>query len=320
MSTSGSTTFNETRDQICSDALQLLNILAAGETAAAADITFCANALNKMVKAWMAQGIHLWTEEEGTIYLVNGQTQYNLASGASFANASDGSGTPVETTASAAGSGLSISCTTTTGMTIGDNIGIQLTNNTLFWTTIANIVGTTVTLNASSGSFAQGALVATYTTQLARPLSIQSARVRDSGGFDRPIWVKPRNDYMMIPQKSITGAPVIIYYSPQLNNGVAYLWPTPDDVSQRIKITYLRTIQDFVNSSDNPDLPQEWLEAMTYNLAVRIAPAYGLNLTTAGIQGNPDLVRMANQFLEDLKAWDAEQPYFQMVPNYRYNR
>lgn len=321
MSTSGTTTFNETRDTIISNALQLLNVLASGETANANDITFCASVLNAMIKAWMGQGIHLWTEEEGTIYLVQGQAQYTLQSGISGANASDGSGTPVETTLSSIGSGSSINVTSSTGMTVGDNIGIEISTASMFWTTITSISATTIGLNASlSGTAAVGNLVATYTTQLARPLSIQTARVRDLNGFDRPIWIKPRQDYMMIPQKSITGAPVILYYTPQITNGVCYVWPAPSDVSQRVKITYLRTIQDFDNSSDNPDFPQEWLEAITYNLATRIAPAYGINLSTGGITGNPDLVRMATQFLDDLKAWDTEQPYIQIVRNYRTNR
>lgn len=319
MATSGTINYNETRDQIISDALQLLNVLASGETANADDITFCANALNKMIKAWMAQGIHLWTEEEGTVYFINGQASYQLGT-SNGANASDGTGTPTETTASSASSGTSINVTSSTGMTAGDTIGIQITTNVMTWTTISSISNNTITLNASVASWNSGALVATYTTQLQRPLSIQSARVRDNNGFDRPVWVKPRNDYMMIPQKQATSTPMVIYYSPQLTDGILYCWPTPSDVSQRLKITYLRTIQDFDSSSDNPDLPQEWLEAMTYNLAVRVAPAYGLNLTTAGLQGNPDLIRMANQFLEDLKAWDAEQPYIQIVPNWRSNR
>ncbi len=321
MTTSGSFDFTETRDQIISDALQLLNILAAGETATANDITFCSNALNKMVKGWGASGIHLWTEEEGTIYLVAGQTQYSLPG----ANASDGSGTPVETTLSAAASSgaTSITVTTATGMAISDNIGIVINSTTtsMQWTTITNISGTTITLNAAlTAAASSGAFVATYTTAMPRVLSIQSARVRDSGDFDRPVWIKARNDYMMIPQKTITGQINVVYYSPQMTTGIIYVWPTTSSVSQRLKVTYLRTIQDFDSSSDNADLPQEWLEAITYNLAVRIAPAYGINLSSGGMAGNPDILRQAAQYLDDMKAWDAEQPGVQIVPNHRYNR
>jgi len=315
MTTSGTTTFTETRDQLITNALTLLQVVAAGETVQAADLTYCASALNAMVKAWMAQGIHLWTEEEGTIYLVNGQTTYTLPG----ANGSDGSGTPIETSLSATvTSGTTIQVTTSTGMAISDNIGIVLDNNTILWTTITNIVSTTITLNTSiTSSATSGNLVFTYTTSLSRPLSIQSARLRNANSFDKMMEIKPRFDYMNIPQKNITGSPIILYYTPQLSTGVVYVWPTPQNVSERLKITYLRTLQDFNSGSDNPDLPQEWLEAITYNLAVRVAPAYGFNLSSGGINGNPDILRQAAQYLDDLKAWDSEQPYIQVVPKFR---
>lgn len=321
--TSGTITFNETRDTLITNALQLLGVVASGETANANDITFCASILNQMVKAWQAQGIHLWTEEEGTLFLTNATTSYNLAAGGSGVKASDGTGTPVETSLSVAAlaNATTITCKTVTGMSNSDNIGIQLDNNTLFWTTISSINTSTLVVTLTAGitsAASSGNQVYTYTTQMARPLSIQDARLRDKNGFDRPILIKPRHDYFIIPQKTLAGTPTVLYYSPQLSVGTVYLWPTPNDVSQRIEFTYLRTIQDFDNSSDNPDLPQEWIEAIVYNLAVRIAPAYGFNLTTQGITGNPDLVRMASQFLEDMKAWDAEQPFVSIVPNYRY--
>lgn len=322
MSTSGSTNFTLTRNELISNALQLLGILASGETAQTNDITFCSSVLNAMVKAWMAQGIHLWTEEEGTIYFVENQATYNLPG----ANGSDGSGTPVETTLSvtAAAAASTITCTTVTGMSSGDVIGIELDDNTIQWTTINGAPNTTtliVTLTTPlTGQATLSNNVYTYTTALPRPISINSVRCRDSNNFDRYVKILPREDYMRIPQKSLSGQPIIIYYTPQLTTGVLYVWPTPSQVSQRLKITYLRTIQDLDAAGDNFDFPQEWLECLTYNLAVRVAPSYGINLASGGIQGNPDILRQANQYLEDLKAWDAEQPYISIVPNYRYPR
>lgn len=311
MTTSGISTFNETRDQIITNALTLLGVVAAGETPPSADITLCASLLNQMVKAWGAQGIHLWTEETGTLYLVRGQASYNLPG----ANAGDGSGTPVETTLSADGSGSSITVTTTVGMASGDNIGVVLDNGTIFWTTINGTPSsTTVTLTTGLSSAASsGNNVFTYTTALGRPLSIQAAVYRNAAGFDTSIDIRPRQDYLRITQKTLPGIPNIIYYSPQMSTGVAYLWPAPSDVSGRIVFTYLRTIQDFNASGDTPDFPQEWLECLVFNLAVRAAPAYGINLSSGGIAGNPDILRQASTYLEELKAWDCEQPFIQIV-------
>jgi hypothetical protein len=321
MSTSGTITFTQTRDQIISDALSLLGVLAAGETATTADISLCSNYLNKMVKAWMGQGIHLWTEESGTIFLVQNQAQYNIIAGASGANASDGTGTPVETTLSSiANSGsTSITVTTSTGMSNGDVIGIAQSNQVIYWTTIASISGNTVNLvGTTTYSAASGNAVFTYTTQLPRALSIQSARLRNNQGFDKMMEIKPREDYMRIPQKQLSGDPIILYYSPQVTTGQVFVWPVPSDVNKRLEITYLREIQDFDSSSDNADFPQEWLEAITFNLAVRIAPAYGINLSSGGYQGNPDILVQAASYLDAMKAWDSEQPYIQIVPKTQY--
>lgn len=319
MTTSNSTDFNQTRDQIISDALSLIGVLAAGETATTADLSFCSNILNKMVKAWMGQGIHLFTEESGTIFLTQGIPQYNLLAGPTGAKASDGTGTPVETTTATAASGTSVTVTSSVGMSVNDNIGVCQDNQIITWGTVSLIAGNVITLSgALSGVASAGNAVFTYTTQLPRVLSIQSARLRNNSGFDKMMDIKPREDYMRIPQKLITGDPIILYYSPQIGQGQVFIWPAPSDVNKRLEVTYLREIQDFDTGVDNPDFPHEWLEAITYNLAVRLAPAYGLSLSSGGYGGNPNLIVQAAQYLEEMKAWDAEQPFVQLVPKPQY--
>src|SRR6185437_6383886 len=169
MSTSNVITYNETRDQIITNSLSLLGVIAAGESPTTADITLCASFLNQMILSWMGQGIHLWTEEEGTLFLVSGQGQYFLQTGVNGAFASDGSGTPVETTLStSAGSGSqTVQVATSTGMSSGDTIGICQDNQTIFWTTINGTPsGNTVTLTSVTTSTASsGNAVYTYTTQ-----------------------------------------------------------------------------------------------------------------------------------------------------------
>lgn len=325
MAVSGVITYNETALQIVTNALALIGHLGAGETPTTNDLTFCMAALNRMIKAWEGQGIHLWTEEEGTIYLVNGQTTYNLINGggATAAFASDGTGTPVETTITTAiGSGAnSVVVSSSVGMSIGDSIGICQTNQVLYWSTISGISGNTVSFSsgATTGPAPVGNGVFTYTTQLGRVLSIQQCRLRDNGGYDRRIAMKPRKEYDNIANKFNTGAPVIVYYSPQISQGTVYVWPAPGDINQRIKCTYLRAIDDVTSSSQNLDFPQEWLECIDLNLACRIAPAYEVNLSSGGFSGNPDLLIQAKAALDAMNAWDAEQPWFQVFPDGNFN-
>lgn len=328
MATSGSTDFTETRDQIITNALSLLGVVAANETVQTADITYCSSMLNSMVKSWIGMGIHLFTEEEGTLFFVNGQYQYQLQAG-DTTHASSGTNTVETTLSTAVSSGTSIvlNLPTINGGTIADDdiIGIELNDNTIQWTVVSGTPVTTsstitVTLDdAITGAASASNQVFSYTQQCPRVLSIQTARVRDENSFDRRIKVIPRADYMLIPQKTLSGTPVILYYSPQLSEGTVYLWPAPNDVGQRLEFTYLRTIEDFDSAGDTPDFPQEWIEAIVYNLAVRVAPAYGVALSSGGINGNTDLLRQAAQYLEDMKAWDAEQPYISIVPGYRFD-
>jgi hypothetical protein len=60
MSTSGSTVFNVTRDQLIAGALRLIGAVGQGETPTANQVTEAAEALNIMVKAWEADGMPLW--------------------------------------------------------------------------------------------------------------------------------------------------------------------------------------------------------------------------------------------------------------------
>lgn len=314
MTTSNSTNFNMTRDQIISEALQLIGRLGEGETATANAVTLCSSFLNKLVKHWEAKGLHCWTESEGTVFLTQGQNRYTLSS---TGDRACDDATLVETTLSAAGSGISLSLTTTVGMTAADHIGIQLDDGTRQWTTIVSVDSTTsVTINtALTGAAASGNTVFSYTTILDRPLHIMDARVRNSSGVDRLVDLQGRVEFMRITNKISQGPVNVIYYSPQRDSGLLYVWQTPSTDADRIKISYLRAIQDFDASGDNPDLPTEWLHAITFNLARIIAPSYGVDLAK---KDPKDVINIAERSLAELEAWDAEQSSVYIIPDRGY--
>lgn len=54
------TTFSVTRDEVINASLRLLGVLAEGETASAADLTNCAQAMNILLKKWADQGYKGW--------------------------------------------------------------------------------------------------------------------------------------------------------------------------------------------------------------------------------------------------------------------
>lgn len=300
-----------TRDEIITDALEMIGVVGEGETASANAITIGAKHLNKMIKAWEAKGLHLWTITEGTLFLRDGINTYSLVS-TSTDKAS--AGVVVETTvATTVSSGTSLVVTSSTGMAVSDYIGIELDDGTREWTTITGIAGTTLTINDAITSTATALnTVFSYTTQLDRPLAVlNEPRLRNNSNIDRPMFLVGRREYMEMPNKTTEATPTMIYVDIQRDNAVAYVWPTPDDVSERIKLTYVRPIQDFDASGDNPDLPSEWLDAITMNLAVKLARPYGVSIA----KKCPDLLQDAATSLIDLQLWDTENSSTYIIPD-----
>lgn len=311
MSTSGSINYNRTRDQLIDTTLKLLGVLGEGETASANAISDMSVLLNSMIKGWQANGINLWREDEAVIYFAANTNTYTLSSTGDHASAEI---IKTELASSGATSDTVITVDSVTSMAASDYIGVELDDGTLDWTTIISINTNTNQITLTSGLNSAAAVnnnVYVYTTRLARPLDITSARLLNDSGVERELFKVGRREYMQRSNKTQTGAPIEFYYSPQLTTGKLYLWPTPDNVSSRLRVTYVRTIEDFDASSDEPDLPQEWLEAITYNLALRAAPMYGIQIQ----KQKPEILLLAQEAYIRLEAFDSETSSTYIIPN-----
>lgn len=80
MSTSGSTNYSTTRNQIIYDALLLLNAIAAQETADAHNLAFCGRFLDMMIKQW-APKMTVWPTKDVSVTLTPGTTSYTIGDG-----------------------------------------------------------------------------------------------------------------------------------------------------------------------------------------------------------------------------------------------
>lgn len=79
MAVSNSTDLSTTRDLIIREALEILGVYDPNEGLSSADVTSCSRTLEFMVKAWQADGIHLWKYTEQTINMVDGTNTYTPA-------------------------------------------------------------------------------------------------------------------------------------------------------------------------------------------------------------------------------------------------
>lgn len=302
MSTSGSVDFNLTATEIISEAMETLGVIGPGITPTAVELQSGLRSLNMMVKSWQTDGLHLWLHTEAALFLVEGQVEYDLP-GANVAKVAN----LVETAlaADAEDTDTTIDVDSITDIDDGDTIGVVQDDDTIHWTTVSGApAGSTVTLSdALTADASEDNKVWVYSGTIERPNRITDMRRRHSLGssnIDTPVTqILGRRDYFMLPNKTDTGIPVQAYYDPQRDTGRLYIWPAPDTVDDHLRFTYSRPLEDFDSLANDPDFPSEWLKALSFNLAVDLAPKYGL-------RPFPEVIAQATNTREALLGWDRE--------------
>lgn len=106
------------------------------------------------------------------------------------------------------------------------------------------------------------------------PFEITDMRIT-RGGTDLPMTEMSRQEYYALPNKATQGYPTQWFYDRQRATGTLYVWPAPDATAGTVKFTYRRVVMDMDTSGDSLDLPQEWQQAVVYNLAKKLMPRYG---------------------------------------------
>lgn len=138
-----------------------------------------------------------------------------------------------------------------------------------------------------------------------KPMRVLWVR-RRTQGIDTPMGEFSRSEYFDQPNKTTSPSiPVNFYYDPQQAIGTLYVWPAPSAQAAStvtLNMTYLRRMANMDNNTNDLDMPQEWLEAVIYNLAVRLMPQYPVN--------DPNqaklVIGLAQSLYADLTGWDNE--------------
>jgi len=307
MATSGSADYNDTQSEIVTDALVLCGAIEAGDTPSAEDSAYAVRQLNRMVKAWQADGTHLWKVEEAVVFLTKGKTKYLLGSDhASLENVK------TELAADVLPGAGSITVDSITDIANADTVGVVLDDGTIHWTTVNGAPsGVTVTLtDVTTGAASTDAHVYIYTTRLVRPLRMTSARRRDDAGNDIPMLEWDRTTYFDTPNKTAQSPPTAVYYDPQLTNGELHVWPAPDTVNDRLLLAVDMPIEDFDAAGDTPDLPQEWLDCLVWSLARKLCPSYGTPR-----EQRDEIAAEAADLFTTATGWDRDVEGFSVEPD-----
>ncbi len=301
MTVSGISTFSVTMNDLIYGAFQLAEIIASGDILSADDYALAKTTLNMMIKALQARSYGLWLNQQVTLPLAKGKQSYSL--GPSGDNCSSSMGETAIATAAILGA-TTIVVDSITGITTGQYIGIELDDGTMQWTTVNGApAGSTVTLAAAlTAAAAVDSVVFFYTSKINRPLEVIEARLGDSSGIETPLLVVGLQEYRDLPLKSSASKANQVSYDPQLVNGVLYVWGVDTDLSDRIVMTVKRLVFDFVNTTDTPDFPVEWCEALEGGLAERLAHKFHVPA-----QKKAELAVLAKQRLNDADWYDREK-------------
>jgi hypothetical protein len=149
-------------------------------------------------------------------------------------------------------------------------------------------------------------------------LRVIAIRLRDSNNNDVPTSELSRQEYFDLPNKAnAPSIPVSWYFDPQQSNGVLYIWPAPSSdaaTEYSLHTTYLRRIADMITSSDNLDMPQEWLDPVIWMLADDLETEYPVNDSRLANK----IGAKAAEGKQTLDYWDTETSSLFMQPDNGY--
>ena len=318
MATSGSIDFTQTAADVVKDSLILLGVTHPEEVVESSTQNYSIDVLNKMIKAWHGQGVQLWGLGSAVLLFDNDVTEYTFhnksGTGGKVGAGIIESGL-VQTTLSAdeATSQTILSVTSSTGMAASDKVIIELDSGARHESTIASVDSSTqITIDdALASASASGSYVYAYTLstdEIKHPEQIRNVRLKNEDGNEIPVRIVGRQEYKELADKNTEGSPFICYFDKQLGNPKLHVYTEPDNLKENLRFDYVRTLEDVDATTNNLYFPDEWLEAITYNLAVRLASGFGKESKLQVI--GP----LADVFLDDAKRANDTDPTVSFAP------
>lgn len=312
MTTSGSTNFTMTAEEMLRDALYKIEALEEGEQITGEHTVSGLRAMNRILKRWNTHQLR-WARREGTVFLNPNQQQYSLPGD----NCASGRWGYTKLNGALTASATAVTVDSTApgqphpDMAGTNIIGIELSDGSRHWDVVSSVdSSTTLTLTTGvSGAASDDASVIWYATEIERPVRVFNMRRGTYSGAEVPIDPVSRDFYMNQPNKASSSTPTMVHYAPEVGTGVLYIWPTSSTVNNVLRFTYQRALEDVDAITNTLDMPEEFAELMIYELADRLAPEYQTPLDKrSGIKS--DLAELRDELL----SFDEDDTFMQMVP------
>lgn len=154
------------------------------------------------------------------------------------------------------------------------------------------------TLTSGTQSYTLGATGALVTS---RPIKIESASLEIQGAspYEVPMEIIDFDEWSRISDRSIQSSiPTKLYVEGSFPNSTIHLWPVPASAN-KVVLYSRKPIASFALVDDNVSLPPGYLRALTYNLAIEIAPEYGKEPTST-------VVMIAREAKENIKRTNSQ--------------
>lgn len=145
------------------------------------------------------------------------------------------------------------------------------------------------------------------------PVRIIRLALVDSNSYETDLLEMTQGEYDRLYSKGIDAGTITKwFYDRQLATGWIYFNNKPNDVTTypSVKIRYHRTVEDFDAQTDSPDFPQEWYRPLRFNLAIDLAPEYGVDVNQTLFTIAKEALLLANS-IQPQTVEDRSQDYFQ---------
>ena len=133
--------------------------------------------------------------------------------------------------------------------------------------------------------------------------------------IDIPMQILSRQEYNMLGSKYSTGQINSVYMEPGTINSIIKVYLTPDTATStnfQLHFTAQRQLADIASSTDIPEFPNEWMNALVWNLADQLAIEFDVPANH-----RQEIQMRATAYLESIQGWDVEHTSTFFMPDSR---
>lgn len=160
----------------------------------------------------------------------------------------------------------------------------------------------TLTLSAGDSSYTLGPPGDSAST---RPIAIERAWIVDSGN-SYPVLAMNDAEYAAIPAKTTqSNWPDRFLFRPTMSTATLIVYPVPDS-TRTLKLLTRVVLSSIGDETVSIFAPPGWDKAISYNLAIELAPEYGASVPPAVLKGAAESlasIKRANKFAQPSQAY-----------------